>query len=118
MRVCKSNHVRKIRKLKYYYPKSYQSKVKGRWIIAIPVSAGNVSLEVVPLVAPMGTVGAGVGLLPGVSPLVPLQLVPGLERLAADEAGVVAAAPGRGRGGSGAAAAAAPRLNQLWGQTL
>lgn len=77
------------------------------------MSAGNVRLEVVPLIAPMGTVRAGIGFLSSVSPLVSLQFVPRLKRLTADETGVVAAAPRGGRGGSGATTAT-PRLNQLW----
>lgn len=55
------------------------------------MSAADVGLEVVALVAAVGAVGAGVGLLPCVGALVPFQLVSRLKGLGAHGAGVVAA---------------------------
>lgn len=52
------------------------------------MSGTNVSFEIVSLVAAVGTVGAGVGLLPCVGPLVPLQFVASLEGLVANDAHV------------------------------
>lgn len=54
--------------------------------------AADVRLEVVALVAAMGAVGAGVGLLPGVGELVAFQLVARLEGFRADGARMATAA--------------------------
>lgn len=64
------------------------------WIIVFSVSAANVSLEVVTLIASVGAVGASIGLLPCVGSLVPFQFVSRLKGFGTYGAGVAPAAVG------------------------
>ena len=70
------------------------SNVHTVGVVVLAVLAADVCLEVVTLVAAVGAVRAGIGLLPSVGELVALQLVARLKGLGADGAGVAAAASG------------------------